>query len=890
MRKTLFISRLAAFAMTLVMLISFTGVLPVSAATQSFDGYIYNGDFESGSAGGWNLSSTASFVAGGHDGSSYCMRFSGKAWANCNQTFTVKANTDYRLSGWVKRVSGSGAHHFYVQDLNGNKCTRLNNTQSWFSFIYDGWVQHVLDFNSGDNTTLRLYITIEDPDSVFLYDDMLIEELGPASSEGCVRNGDFELGSAGGWLINSASSFYQGGRNDSAYSLKFTGNPGVTARQSIRVKGMTDYRLTVYSKRSRGSGRNRVFVQRGDTVIESLNGSDGIIDDTVREWIEHVYEFNSGPATQITVFLQMLDSGATFLYDDITLEEIKGPDYSGVKKGDTTLDGVLDENDAELLRQHLAGEITLEDAAAYAADMDYSGAVTGEDLALLNTALDAENPVPVALYPINGETVAKGSWQVEALFEDYSPGVTDDYSGITSRKDQYARDPVVLRWIAPSGGARSYSIILADNSKMTGAKRYQIQNDNIPGEKSLSLQNLLVDTDYYWAVDFNGRVSELGTFHTAKTVRTLWIDGVSNTRDLGGILTEDGTMRVRYNVAFRGAKFDGITDAGRAAVADIGLKTDVDLRTKSEGVQAPLGSLATWFLAGDNGAAMYYTGDESSISNLTGNFVKATVNAIRVYADQSKFPAYFHCSYGRDRTGTMGFLLLGLLGVSRIDIQRDYEITFLSEFGGGGSAASGHLAKINATMDWVQQNYAVGGTLQESCEAYLRAAGLTTADINAIRANMLEPAEVEPVTVTGIALTALPTKLSYAEGKDALEPDGGVLTVSYSDGSSEEIALSADMISGFDNSAVGAQTLTVSYGGFTATFEIEIVAYDPLGDPDGDGEITVADALISLRLALKLAEETPELLAACDVDGDGEVTVSDALRILRAAAKLTASF
>ena len=58
------------------------------------------------------------------------------------------------------------------------------------------------------------------------------------------------------------------------------------------------------------------------------------------------------------------------------------------------------------------------------------------------------------------------------------------------------------------------------------------------------------------------------------------------------------------------------------------------------------------------------------------------------------------------------------------------------------------------------------------------------------------------------------------------------------------------------------------------------------GDPDGDGEITVADALIALRVAAKLVAQTEALLAACDVDGSGDVDVGDALAILRVAAKL----
>ena len=45
-----------------------------------------------------------------------------------------------------------------------------------------------------------------------------------------------------------------------------------------------------------------------------------------------------------------------------------------------------------------------------------------------------------------------------------------------------------------------------------------------------------------------------------------------------------------------------------------------------------------------------------------------------------------------------------------------------------------------------------------------------------------------------------------------------------------------------------------------------------------------------LRIAAKLVEETPEAVAIGDVDGDGKITVSDALRILRVAAKLSDTF
>ena len=73
----------------------------------------------------------------------------------------------------------------------------------------------------------------------------------------------------------------------------------------------------------------------------------------------------------------------------------------------------------------------------------------------------------------------------------------------------------------------------------------------------------------------------------------------------------------------------------------------------------------------------------------------------------------------------------------------------------------------------------------------------------------------------------------------------------------------------------------------TYNYDVAAVWSDGMkGDMDGDGEITVADALKALRIAAKLVEATEDDMQIGDVDGDGEITVSDALKILRVAAKL----
>ena len=880
MKKTFSLSRLIAVALTLAMVVSCAGAIPfvsVSAANPNFDGYITNGDFEAGS-GNWNLNSTSSIVSGGHDGSGSCLRLAGGKWANINQSITVEPNTDYRLSGWVKREAGTGAHYLFAK-RGSDSCTAINGSQQWFTYTNSGWVQHIWDFNSGDTLSIMIVMCVEDPDSVFLYDDIMLQKISDIAPEGQLGNTGFETGGAGPWFGSSAATVVSGGRNDSAYAMKLQGGPGLGFKQTVSVKGMTDYRITFYAKRQRSSGDHRIFVKSGEKVLEPINGTDGVIGDTVREWIEHVYEFNSGFSTQVTVFLQVVDNGANFLYDDIVLEEIALPYYEGVLKGDATLDGEITDADLALLRRHIAGEVTLENEALYAADMNCDGEADSADAAMLGKYLESGDTTAIPIYPINGETVAKGAWQVEALLGEYTPGMTDEYSGIAHRKDQYMRDPVVLRWITATP-QRSYNVLIADNPDMRNAKTYLSQ------ETTLEVQNLLVDTDYYWAVEMGGVRSDVGTFHTAKTVRTFWIEGVSNTRDVGGWLTEVGEYRVKYDVVFRGARFDEITDAGRAAVEDLGIKTDIDLRADGEGATAPLGSGVRFFRAGKKGAAMYYMYDNRTISDFDGDYVPGTANAMTVFADADNFPAYFHCSYGRDRTGTLAFLLLGVLGVSREDIERDYEMTYLSFYGGGGIAVTGYIQNLINMIDWVQETYAPEGTLKEACAGYLRAIGITDAQITAIRANLLEPVNAPAPAATGIGVTTLPTKLSYVEGEEEFDSAGGMITVYYDNESSEEIALTADMVSGFDNTLVGSQTLTVTYGDFTATFEIEITANILPGDADGNGEVTVADALVSLRAAVGLTEATPELLAVCDVDGDGEITVSDALRILRAAAGL----
>ena len=77
------------------------------------------------------------------------------------------------------------------------------------------------------------------------------------------------------------------------------------------------------------------------------------------------------------------------------------------------------------------------------------------------------------------------------------------------------------------------------------------------------------------------------------------------------------------------------------------------------------------------------------------------------------------------------------------------------------------------------------------------------------------------VVVTGIAIAQAPDKAEYMIG-EALSTEGGRLLITYSDGSTQELPITTDMVSGFDSAVPGEQKLTVTYEGKTATFTVVV--------------------------------------------------------------------
>lgn len=219
-------------------------------------------------------------------------------------------------------------------------------------------------------------------------------------------------------------------------------------------------------------------------------------------------------------------------------------------------------------------------------------------------------------------------------------------------------------------------------------------------------------------------------------VRMIYTPSVWNVRDLGGWACTGG--RVKYGKIFRGGNFGSISAADKATIVDwLGVATDIDLRNNSEtgGITAsPLG-----------GSVEYY----HQPLDFYANAVSTSAASARTVAVLKKVmacvaankPCYFHCVSGSDRTGTIAYLLLSLLGVSQSDKDKEYELTAFSDEADGKRFRSTNYNVTNGNgwyplIKYFRNNF-TGENDNERVVAWAVANGITTAEINAFRAAMI---------------------------------------------------------------------------------------------------------------------------------------------------------
>ena len=219
-------------------------------------------------------------------------------------------------------------------------------------------------------------------------------------------------------------------------------------------------------------------------------------------------------------------------------------------------------------------------------------------------------------------------------------------------------------------------------------------------------------------------------------VRMIYTPSVWNVRDLGGWACTGG--RVKYGKIFRGGHFGSITDADKATIVDwLGVATDIDLRNNGEtgGITAsPLGGSVEYYHQ-----SLDFYANAVSTSAASARTV-AVLKKVMACVAANK-PCYFHCMSGSDRTGTIAYLLLSLLGVSQSDKDKDYELTAFLDETDGKRFRSTNYNVTNGNgwyplIKYFRDTY-TGENDNEKVVAWAVANGITTAEINAFRAAMI---------------------------------------------------------------------------------------------------------------------------------------------------------
>ena len=301
--------------------------------------------------------------------------------------------------------------------------------------------------------------------------------------------------------------------------------------------------------------------------------------------------------------------------------------------------------------------------------------------------------------------------------------------------------PFTVKWEYNENAMRT--TVAVDTKTIGTVNAYTLLTYDVTGLNKYPLYNLLPNTRYYYKVTHimaDGSIVEAksGTFITStESIRLMYIDGTQNVRDLGGWSGLNG-KKVKYGKIFRGAAFSDtsypelvLTGKGKRALGE--LKVQAELNLGAADTETSISATCSYHKIG-------YSNYAAAITDATAraNFKAALEKIVSWLSEATPRNIYMHCQGGCDRTGTLAFQLLGLLGVSESDLAKEYELSSFSSIGIGRLRTTTKAVDVYDYVGMVEalKTYS-GTTITEKFYNFAIACGVSADTITSFRNLML---------------------------------------------------------------------------------------------------------------------------------------------------------
>lgn len=329
----------------------------------------------------------------------------------------------------------------------------------------------------------------------------------------------------------------------------------------------------------------------------------------------------------------------------------------------------------------------------------------------------------------------------------------------------------------------------------------------------------------------DNKVVQRGHLRPTGALRMIYSDtlGLQNIRDLGGWSCDGGT--IKYNMLIRGSAVIDAADVDRNTwVKLLGIEHDVFLKAYAESqfidrdiyrTQSPLGSHISLY---QKDLSVEGSEDKQNFQQAKDE-MNGIINRIFDNAIAGE-TTYFHCLAGADRTGMVAVIIEGVLGVSRSDIDKDYELTSFSTLRERNSDM--YLADINILRQYP------GSSFRDECVQYLLDCGITLDKINAFRKAVIDGT---PELLVEKQLDEEPIGINLCVPDSDGWIDGGRCSSTGEDRTDAQSYVVTNYFSVENGDVVYVKNLNVSDRLFSGMYTLDKTAISgfPMSEKDGAG-------------------------------------------------------